>query len=357
MLQQTALYEDHIALGAKMTEFGGFSMPLSYPAGTLHEHRAVRTTSGVFDVSHLGTVEFMGPQAKAILQRTFTNDLDKIEPGRTQYTHLLAEDGSVIDDIIVWWIAPDRFHVMPNASNTKNVQRAIGGKDITTERVVLAVQGPRARACIASAFGDEVLVERNRLREVEIMGSLCVVAGTGYTGEPGMEITVPIERGGLVFRALIDAGCQPAGLGARDTLRLEAGLPLHGHELGAGITPLNANLGWVVAMDKGDFPGKQALLAQRQNGVDPILVGVSTGTRQPLRDGDTIYGSSTDPQAQALGRVSSGGFSPMRQEGIGLAFLHNPQGHETGLSLRRGDRVVTIKQVPYPFVPFGKETR
>ena len=248
-------------------------MPLEYPDGTIAEHMACRSDAVVFDVSHLGTVRVAGDGALAALQRSLTNDLGKIAPGRAQYTHLLDDaDGSVLDDIIVWWHPradhePDVFDVMPNASNTDRVRAAVGGEETTHTRAILAVQGPRALDRLAEVFPDAAAVGRFRVAGAAWKGTPCDVAGTGYTGERGVEISVPAAAAAELWQAIVDAGIRPAGLGARDTLRLEAGLPLHGNELGPGITPLQAGLGWVVAWDKPEFAGRDAVVAEREAGV------------------------------------------------------------------------------------------
>ena len=247
-------------------------MPLEFGLGTVAEHMACRRDVAVFDVSHLGTVRLTGPDAKLTLQRALTNDLDKVAPGRAQYSHLLDEDGSVLDDLIVWWKGPESFDVMPNASNTSRVRGAIGGSDVTAGRAVMAVQGPRARVLMETVLPEVSTVGHFGVRELEWRGVPVVVAGTGYTGEDGVECAVPAADAVALWEAVVGAGALPAGLGARDTLRLEAGLPLHGHELGPGITPLQAGLGWVVAWDKpGGFRGRDALLAQRGRPQERVL--------------------------------------------------------------------------------------
>ncbi|HVF14235.1 MAG TPA: glycine cleavage system aminomethyltransferase GcvT, partial [Acidimicrobiales bacterium] len=307
---------------AKMVGFGGWEMPLSYPSGTLAEHRTCRTGAVVFDVSHLGTVRLTGPGALDRLQRTLTNDLGRIGPGRAQYSHLLDEaDGSVLDDVIVWWLpadesGDDEFHVMPNASNTERVVDAVGGDDVTESRAIIAVQGPEARRWLADVAPEAADVARFHVKRFSWRGGQGFSAGTGYTGEDGVELAVPAAAAPALWNALLDAGLLPAGLGARDTLRLEAGLPLHGHELGPGITPLQANLGWVVAWGKGDFRGRQALEAERARGVDRLLTGVEVEGRQPPRAGYKVQ--SRDGGA---GEVTSGNFSPTLGRGIALAFL------------------------------------
>lgn len=308
-----------------MVPFGGWEMPLSYPDGTLEEHRACRESAVVFDVSHLGTVSVTGAGALEGLQRALTNDLSRIEPGRAQYTHLLdPADGSVVDDIIVWWVADDHFEVMPNASNTANVVAALEEAsdgdvevgDTTAERALLALQGPQSREILSAVAPEACEVGRFRLRPVDFAGVQCRVAGTGYTGEDGVEIAVPLRAAEQLWSALTAAGAVPAGLGARDTLRLEAGLPLHGHELGPGITPLNAGLGWVVGWDKGPFRGREALERQRERGVDPLLRGLRSEGRRPPRQGQTVA-----RDGRAVGRVSSGNYSPTLECGIALAFV------------------------------------
>jgi aminomethyltransferase len=316
-LRHSPLDAAHRALGAKLVPFGGWDMPLSYPAGTLAEHRACRADAVAFDVSHLGTVRVDGPDAFAHLNRTLTNDLHKIGPGRAQYTHLLDEaDASVLDDIIVWWVDDERFDVMPNASNTSRVVEAIGGTDVTRERAIIAVQGPSARRRLAAVSNEAAEVGRFHVTRFDWRGTEVVAAGTGYTGEDGVEVAVPVDVAESFWQAVLDTGVQPAGLGARDTLRLEAGLPLHGHELGPGITPLQAGLGWVVAWDKPAFRGRAPLAAERERGVSRLLRGIEVEGRQPPRQGYPVLVDD-----KPAGEVTSGNFSPALERGIALAFL------------------------------------
>jgi aminomethyltransferase len=315
--RHSPLDAEHRALGARMTDFAGWEMPLSYPDGTLAEHRACRERAVAFDVSHLGSVRVAGPRAFTALQHALTNDLGKIAPGRAQYTHLLDEgDASVLDDIIVWWVDDDEFHVMPNASNTGRVVAAVGGDDITATRAVIAIQGPEARRAFAGVAPDAAGVARFGVQRFDWKDAPCIVAGTGYTGEDGVECAVPADVGPSFWQAVVDAGARPAGLGARDTLRLEAGLPLHGHELGPGITPLQAGLGWVVGWSKGDFRGRGPLEAERARGVSRRLRGLAVDGRQPPRTGSEVLTDGT-----VVGHVTSGNFSPMLGHGIALAFV------------------------------------
>jgi aminomethyltransferase len=344
-LRTSPLDNRHRALGAKMAPFGGWEMPIQYPTGTLTEHQACRTDAAAFDVSHLGTVRVAGAGAVDRLQSTLTNDLAKIGPGRTQYTHLLdADDASVVDDIIVWWVGDDRFDVMPNASNTAGVLAAIGGEDVTAERAVIAVQGPQARQRLASVSAAAAAVPRRGVAELDVLGRPCVVAGTGYTGEDGVEIAVPAPAAAAVWDAVVAAGVTPAGLGARDTLRLEAGLPLHGHELGPGITPLQAGLGWVVAWGKGGFRGEAALQAERDRGVDRLLRGIEVDGRRPPRAGYPVLVGG-----EPVGVVTSGNVSPMLHRGIALAFLPPAvaEGAEVAVDIRGVHAPARV--VPTPF--------
>ena len=346
-LKLSPLDAEHRALGATMVEFGGWEMPIAYPSGTIDEHLACRKRAVMFDVSHLGTVRVEGPDALGRLQSTLTNDLSKVEPGRAQYTHLLdATDASVADDIIVWWRPddPEAFDVMPNASNTSGVRSAIGGVDTTDQRAIIAVQGPEAKALVATVCPKAGAVGRFRVAVVDWNGVTCTIAGTGYTGEAGLEIAVPVDAAPQLWQALADAGVPAAGLGARDTLRLEAALPLHGHELGPGITSLQAGLGWVVAWNKPEFVGRDAALAERDRGIERRLVGIVTEGRRPARAGCAI---SVD--GAVVGEVTSGTFSPMLGHGIALGFVppDTPEGTAVVIDVRGKDLPGHVAATPF----------
>lgn len=358
-MRSSPLDGEHRALGAKLVEFGGWEMPIQY-AGVLDEHRMCRTDAVMFDVSHLGTLAVTGAGAVEVLQRALTNDLRRIEPGRAQYTHLLDPvDAHVVDDIIVWWVASDQFLVMPNASNTDRIVAALASEvspaaseetsvviaDVTADRAVIAVQGPNARSRLATVDATMAAVERFAVRRVPWRGADCVVAGTGYTGEDGVEVHVPEAVAAAFWRALLDAGVTPAGLGARDTLRLEAGLPLHGHELGEGITPLQAGLGWVVRWDKGEFRGRDALAAERDAGVGRKLRGLLVDGRRPPRAGYPVLVDGT-----VVGEVTSGNFSPTLGRAIALAFLPPDIADGAGVEIDvRGSAIAATVTKP-PFV-------
>ncbi len=349
-LKRSPLAAAHVALEARLVEFGGWEMPLSYPGGTIAEHMACRRGAAAFDVSHLGSVKVEGPDAFARLQAALSNDLGKIGPGRAQYTHLLDEsDGSVVDDIIVWWVGRELFHVMPNASNTERVVGALGGCDITAERAVVAVQGPDARSLLAKVSADASVVPRFAVTCFKWDGTTITAAGTGYTGEDGVECAVPADGAERFWWSLMGGGIVPAGLGARDTLRLEAGLPLHGHELGPGITPLQAGLGWVVAWEKGDFRGRSALEREREIGVSRKLGGLVCDGRRPPRSGDIVLADGNP-----VGAVTSGNFSPVLERGIGLALLHPSVGSGSAVEIDGRGRRVNARVVKPPFVRAGE---
>ncbi len=348
-LRLSPLDDRHRAIGAKMVEFGGWEMPVAYPTGTLAEHLACRDDAVMFDVSHLGTVRIAGGDAFGLLQANLSNDLGKIAPGRAQYTHLLDDaDGSVLDDIIVWWIADELFDVMPNASNTERVRTLIGGHETTADRAIIAVQGPNARRRLAEVSSEAADIGRFRVGAVEWQGVSLTVAGTGYTGEDGVEIAVPIAAASRMWDALAAGGVRPAGLGARDTLRLEAGLPLHGHELGPGITPHEAGLSWVVSATKPEFRGRQALLDEQVRGINRRLRGLATEGRRPPRDGSTVLLDGVP-----IGVVTSGNFSPVLEHGIALAFLPPEIDEGTNIEVDVRGSFIAGRVVSTPFVRRG----
>jgi len=350
-LKRSPLLEEHEKLSAKLVEFAGWEMPISYPTGTLNEHYECRNGCVIFDVSHLGSVLIEGEEAFEELQYAFTNDLSKISPGRAQYSHLLNENGYVVDDVIIWWLGEYKFEVMPNASNTERVERAIvrrGKKltisNITEDRAVIAVQGPKCKNILNSLSTEAAEVQRFHVSEIDINGISATVAGTGYTGEDGVEISIPKVSAPIMWAALIEAGATPAGLGARDTLRLEAGLPLHGQELGEGISPFQANMQWVVSMTKGDFYGKEALQEELEIGPSRSLRGFISESRRPLRHGQEIL-----LNGEVVGEVTSGNYSPTLGTGIAMGFI--PSGIEDGTEiLIRGKRTnseATVMKLPF----------
>ena len=320
MTNRSSLHDVHAELGARFVDFGGWEMPVQY-VGVLAEHERVRSDVGVFDVSHLGRFQFSGEGATDVIRAQLCNDITKVQPGRAQYTHALNESGGVVDDIIVLRLGEEDYWVLPNGANFDEIVDrfdrqgdipAIARRD---DSVMVAVQGPRGREVIAAVLGD--VPGRFRTQETSYEGEVLIVSGTGYTGEAGAEIVAPTAVGESLFRALIEAGAAPCGLGARDTLRLEMGYPLWGQDLDETTSPLEAGLAWAVDWDH-DFVGRDALVAQRDGGLAKKLVGFTTEGRRFARHGYAVRaGDST-------GEVASGNFSPTLGHGIGMAYLSPP---------------------------------
>ena len=318
----TPLRGRHEELGARFTDFAGWEMPLSYE-GVVAEHMAVREGVGVFDVSHLGRFAVTGDEDVAVARRLLCNDLANADPGRAQYTMALNDQGGVEDDIIVWRLEDDGYWVLPNGTNFHEIvgrflehgDGSIRIDAIQDDTVMLAVQGPEANGVVESVIG--AVPGRFRVVATEFAGDRAWIAGTGYTGEPGVEIVVPSAHGDILLDELLEAGAVPCGLGARDTLRLEMGYALWGQDLGPDITPLEANLGWVIRWTR-DFLGRSALERQRDAGVGRELTAFVMEDRRPPRGG---YGLRS---GDSLGSVASGNYSPVLERGIGMGFLSPP---------------------------------
>ena len=302
-------------------------------------------------MSHLGTVRVAGAGSiRRSCSASSATTCARSAPGRAQYTHLLDEaDGSVVDDIIVWWLAEDAFDVMPNASNTDRVQRALGGSDATCHPSRDRRPGPDARQLLAPVAPEAAAVGAFRGDDVRRgQGHTCTAAGTGYTGEDGVECAVPTAAAPAFWQAVVDTGMAPAGLGARDTLRLEAGLPLHGHELGPGITPLEAGLGWVVGWDKDDFRGRPALERRRERGPGRTPAGPGGG-RAPAAPGRVRRRLGH----VGVGTVTSGNFSPVLDRGIAMAFVDHAVAATDDIAIDVRGRRLAARSVPLPFVARG----
>lgn len=323
-LRETPLHDEHIALGAKMADFGGWDMPIEY-AGAVAEHGAVRGAVGAFDVSHMGYVEVRGPGATEWLNGVLVNDLDRITEGQAQYSLLCDDNGGVIDDLIVYRVAPDAMFIIPNASNVASVVATLTAAaadtgvqvvDASDAYGLLAVQGPGS-AELLDALGLPAGHAYMSFARSSWQGAPVVVARTGYTGELGFEILVPADRTVELWQALLAAGATPCGLGARDVLRTEMGYPLHGHELSADITPVQAGAAWAVGWDKETFAGKEALAAERATGPRRRLRGLLAEGRTIPRAGMSVLSA----EGEVIGTVTSGTFSPSLGKGIGLALL------------------------------------
>ena len=331
----------HTALGATFAEFGGWNMPVSY-AGTVAEHTAVREAVGIFDVSHLGKALVAGPGAAAFVNSTLSNDLGKIVPGKAQYTLCCNESGGVVDDLIAYLVSADEVFLVPNAANTAAVVEqlaAVAPADVTVtdkhrEHAVFAVQGPKAPDVLTQvglptdmeymAFADADLTTASGTVPVR-------VCRTGYTGERGYELIPRWADAGPVFDVLLtavtDHGGQPAGLGARDTLRTEMGYALHGHELSPDISPVQARVGWAVGWKKPDFFGRERLLAEKSAGPARRLYGLKATGRGVPRAECTVRSAS---DAAEIGVCTSGTFSPTLKQGIALALLATDSGIGVG---------------------------
>jgi aminomethyltransferase len=328
-LRQSPVHERHLALGAKMADFGGWSMPIEYPGGgVVREHTAVREAVGLFDVSHLGKAVVRGPGAADFLNSCLTNDLGRIEPGRAQYT-LCCDDasGGVVDDLIAYYRSDDQVFLIPNAANTAEVVRRLQAAapegvevvDLHERHGVLAVQGPRSDD-VLSALGLPHGHGYMSFEAVDWRGTELVVCRTGYTGERGFELLVPGEVAAGLWEELFERGAPlgtvPVGLGARDTLRLEMGYALHGNDISTDTDPFEARLGWAVALDKGDFRGRDALRARKEAGPKRQLVGLAATDRLIPRHGMAVLDGD-----RRVGEVTSGTFSPTLRHGIALAYL------------------------------------
>jgi aminomethyltransferase len=319
-LRHSPLHDRHVAAGAKLVPFAGWEMPVQY-AGIREEHLAVRERAGIFDVSHMGEVETRGPGALDFLQRVLSNDVSKIAVGGAQYSVLCRPDGGVLDDLFTYRLAEDRFLTVTNAANHAKdlawLREHAGGFDVELHDAIddyamLAVQGPQARALVAALLaGGEELPPRMRTARLTLAGAPALVCGTGYTGEDGVEILCPPAAAGPLWDALVAAGAQPAGLGARDTLRLEVCFHLYGNDLMESRGPIEAGLGWCCKEDTG-FVGADAIRAARERGPADRLVPFTIEGPGIARQGNPVVGG---------GEVTSGTLSPSLGVGIGMAYL------------------------------------
>ncbi len=331
-LRETPLHSRHRALGAKTADFGGWDMPIEY-AGVLVEHEAVRSAVGIFDVSHMGKVRIHGEGAVEFLNSVLTNDLDRIADGSAQYTMLCNEFGGVIDDLIVYRWTDNEVFMVPNATNASVIvglltESAPSGVTIENHHEthgIIAVQGPHSRALLES-IGLPTELDYMSMVSSSHRGEPVVVCRSGYTGELGYELVVPNIILGSVWDVLLERGralgAVPVGLGARDTLRLEMGYPLHGQDIAADISPVEAGLSWAVGWDKPEFAGREALLKQRAAGPRRKLRGLKSVERGIPRAHMHVHGlADSDLSAPAIGDITSGTFSPSLKCGIALALL------------------------------------
>ncbi|HEX7245631.1 MAG TPA: glycine cleavage system aminomethyltransferase GcvT [Solirubrobacterales bacterium] len=351
--RRTPLYERHVELGARLVPFAGWEMPIQYE-GIREEHSAVRTHAGMFDVSHMGEVEVEGPGALGFLQRVLSNDVGKVDEGGAQYSCLCDEDGGVLDDLFLYRLGGDRYLIVTNSANHLSDLEWLGRwsrgfdvavRDVADRYAMLAVQGPHARGIVSGALGIE-LPPRMRAAAARVGGRPAIVCGTGYTGEDGVELLLDPEVAPPIWAELLDAGVVPCGLGARDTLRLEACFHLHGQDLTPARNPIEAGLGWCCAEETG-FVGSDVVAAARRGGTAERLA--------PFRiEGDGIprLGNPVLAGGEEVGAVTSGTFSPSLETGIGMAYVRADlaePGAEVEIDVRGKRRPARIASKPlYP---------
>ena len=356
-LKRTSLYDVHVAAGARMVEFGGWDMPVQY-SGIVDEHRAVRSAAGLFDVSHMGEFEVAGPGALESVQRLITNDAAKLAVGQVLYSPMCTPSGGIIDDVTVFRLGEARFLFIVNASTTakdlawiEEHVRDAETVDRSSEFALLALQGPRAQRILQRLTQMDLsdLRHFHTVPDVGVADVRCLVSRTGYTGEDGFEIAPPWDEAPQVWEALMEAGRReglvPVGLGARDTLRLEAGYMLYGNDIDETTSPLEAPLGWTVKLEKGPFIGREILLAQKERGVSRKLVGFEMTERAiprhgyPLRVGD-----------EEIGRVTSGTFGPWVNKSIGMGYVPKAlttSGTPVDVDIRGKAARATIVKLPF----------
>ena len=356
MTEMTVLNPIHRALGAKMVDFGGWDMPISY-GSQIEEHHAVRRDAGMFDVSHMTVVDLRGARVREFLRHLLANSVDKLKvSGKALYTCMLNPEGGVIDDLIVYFLEDNYFRLVVNAA-TRDKDLAWIRQHATRfgvqvehhpELAMIAVQGPNARAKAASLWPADLAARALDLKPFSATraGAL-FIARTGYTGEDGFEITLPSGDAAALWRGLQDAGVRPCGLGARDTLRLEAGMNLYGQDMDEHCTPYEAGLAWTVSLDEGrDFIGRAVLERQRRDGVPRQMIGLVLDDKGVLRHGQHVH------TAQGAGEILSGTFAPTL--GKAVAFARVPAGDPGAVSVEIRERQLRARAVKYPFVRNGQ---
>jgi aminomethyltransferase len=350
-LRRTPLHDAHVAAGARLVPFAGWEMPVQYE-GVSAEHLAVRSGCGVFDVSHMGEIETSGPGAADLLQRLLSNDVSKIAVGGAQYSVLCREDGGVLDDLFTYRLGDDRYLTITNASNHERdlawYREHAGGFDCEVEDrlsdwAMLAVQGPTAREVVAGLAAGE-LPARFKTAELEVAGASCLVCGTGYTGEDGVEILCPPSDAEALWDSLVSAGARPAGLGARDTLRLEVCFHLYGNDLSEDRNPIEGGLGWCCKEETG-FIGADAVAEARERGTAERLAAFVIPERGIARQGNILLDRSGDE----AGVVTSGTHSPSLGIGIGMGYIRADlaePGTEIEIDVRGKRRSARIESRP-----------
>ncbi|MDT8368131.1 MAG: glycine cleavage system aminomethyltransferase GcvT [Longimicrobiales bacterium] len=357
-LRHTPLHDRHLRHNGKMVPFAGYSMPVQYPTGIRAEHAAVRATAGLFDVSHMGEFAVRGPDALALIQKVTINDASKVAVGQAQYSAMVNEDGFVLDDLILYRYDAAWMMVVNAANRAKDwawVTRHAEGLDVelhdtSDEIALLALQGPKAREILRPLVSVDLdAIGYYRFAEGEVAGVAGTISATGYTGEDGFELYVPAPGAGEIWDALLEAGAPHglmlAGLGARDSLRLEVGYALYGNDLDEEHTPLESALGWITKLDKGEFVGRDALVAQKERGVERRLVGMRLTERGIPRPGYPIR-----VEGEPRGVVTSGTMSPSLGVGIALGYLpvsHASGGSEVAIEIRDSAIPAVVQRPPF----------
>ncbi|MDX1583002.1 MAG: glycine cleavage system aminomethyltransferase GcvT [Thermoanaerobaculia bacterium] len=362
-LKKTPLNELSHELGGKMVEFGGWDMPVQF-SGIIDEHTAVRQRAGLFDVSHMGEISFKGPQALEFLQLLTCNDVSKMQDGRCQYNGLLYPTAGFVDDVLIYRHSEDDYMMVVNAANTDKdfewISGRVEGRDVEVENVSadwaqLALQGPRAEEVLSNLTEiDLSSIRYYRFTTGEVAGVSAIVSRTGYTGEDGFEIYVEPSAAPSIFQKLLGAGreidLRPCGLGARDTLRLEASMALYGNDIDHTTTPYEADLGWIVKLDKGDFHGRDVLVRQKEEGVSRKLKGFEMIDRGIARHGYRVVEGG-----DKIGEVTSGTHSPTLGKAIGLAYVPVSRAEEgTEIEIEIREKQTRAKVVPTPFYKRSK---
>ncbi len=355
-LHRTALYEEHLSLGARMMPFAGWEMPVQY-TGIIEEHHSVRRAAGMFDVSHMGRFELRGPGAAALLRYVCTYDMTRLSPGQGHYAAACRPDGGIMDDVYVYCLAGDRYMLVVNASNADKIRAWLREQrprfraeifDVHASTCMIAVQGPQALERLAGVLETEFVssLKPRACAETEWEGALVFASRTGYTGEDGLELVTPAEAGPRLWQALLEAGVRPCGLGARDTLRLEAALLLYGNDMDETVNPFEVGLGWVVTLDDGvEFIGREALLQARDREPRRALVCLKAEERGVMRPGYAILRSGEE-----VGKVTSGSHSPTLGVSIGMGFVPPDAAAEgTELTVDVRGRPLAARVVPRPF--------
>jgi len=358
MSMRTPLYDEHMKLGAKMVEFAGWELPVLY-TGVIDEHRAVRNAAGLFDVSHMGEIEIRGSQATECVQHLTTNDVRKLTCGQAQYSLLCREDGGVIDDVIVYRFSPERYIIVVNAVNSEKDFAWVGSRargdveirDVSADWAMVAFQGPAAAGVLAELTDFNLSsIEHYHFREAKVAGRATTIARTGYTGEDGFEIFIAPSDAPALWQSIIESGrplgVLPAGLGARDTLRLEMRYSLYGHEITEETNPLEAGLGWVVKLkNEEDFIGKNAIRRIKELGPTRALVGFRMAEAGIPRQGYPIV-----IDGKIVGHVTSGTMSPSLECAIGIGYVpaqYSDIGQEICIDIRGRARKAVVVETPF----------